>query len=257
MGIFDFFIKKWTGSSQSATAMVDFTHKRYHARYIINERDLCTVEHARHGLFRVIDLSHHGCLIEPVADSSLDQCVVPTVIDLSVCGSSIRLEVSQCQRRKNGWGMVFKHVHENSIRSLSAIIEPIRCGSTAIAMPSDIGKDGIMSKFRRRFQGDGPFDLVFEKNESGKLIFMMATMRRATEYGSVIWENGNVLTKKSIDHNGEGARMSQTPEVDRSLVWACAAGCIGMKFSEGAQCAKALNEWLSTESQRVSISKIS
>jgi hypothetical protein len=205
----------------------------------------------------VIDLSHHGCLVESVADSTFEHCTVPAVIDLSVCGETIRLEVSQCQRRKNGWGLVFKHVHESSIRNLSLIIEPIRCGSTSIAMPSDPTKDGVMAKYRRRFQGDGPFDLVFEKDELGHVVFLMATIRRGAEYGSVIWERGQVLTKKSVDHKGDGARMGQTPEVDRSLVWACAAGCLGMKFSEGAQCAKVLNEWLSQESQRSPISKSS
>jgi hypothetical protein len=257
MGIFDFFSKKPAQGSQEGAAVVGFTHKRYHARYLMNERDLCTVEHAQHGLFRVIDLSHHGCLVESVADSTFEHCAVPAVIDLTVCGNTIRLEVSQCQRRKNGWGLVFKHVHESSIRNLSIIIEPIRCGSTAVAIPSDPTKDGVMSKYRRRFQGDGPFDLVFEKDDAGQLVFLMATIRRGAEYGSVIWEKGHVLTKKSIDNKGDGARMGQTAEVDRSLVWACAAGCLGMKFSEGAQCAKALNEWLSADAQKTPISKIS
>ena len=249
MGFFDLFKIKDSSNNEASSALADYAHKRYHARYIINERDLCTVEHSRHGLFRVIDLSHHGCLVESVADANLDQCSLPALVDLSMCGSSIRLEVSQIQRRKNGWGLVFRHVHETSIRNLGNFIEPLRFGSSSIVMPADHDKDGVMSRMRRRFQGDGPFDVMCEKNDAGKPVFLMATMRRGGEYGSVIWDNGRVLTKKSIDNKGDGARMAQTSDVDRALVWACAVGCLGLKFPEGSLCAKALNDWLSAQGQ--------
>jgi hypothetical protein len=252
--MFDFLSKMKVLASQPA-GMAEFIHKRYHARYLVNDRGLCTVDHQRHGLFRVIDLSHHGCLVESVADSTLDQCALPFTIDLNMCGAKIRLEVSQCQRRKNGWGLVFRHVHESSIRSISGFIEPMRWGSSAIAIQADRGNDGLMAKYRRRFQGDGPFDLVYEKNDAGQIVFLMATIRRGTEYGSVIWDNGRVVTKKSIDHKGDGARMAQTADVDNALVWACAATCLGMKYVEGAQCAKALNEWLSAEAKTSNLSK--
>jgi hypothetical protein len=257
MGMFDFLLKRSTSAFQGHAPLAGFTHKRFHARYLMNDRDLCTVTHSQWGLFRVIDLSHHGCLVESVVDSSFELSTVPMALDLTVCGALIRLEVSQCQRRKNGWGLVFKHGHESSIRSLSHLIEPIRYGSTAVVLPGDAAKDGLMAKYRRRFQGDGPFDLVYEKDDFGQLVFMMATIRRGAEYGSVIWEKGLIVTKKSIDNNGDGARMGQTSEVDKALVWACAAACLGMKFTEGAQCARALNEWLSIESQRTSIARTS
>jgi hypothetical protein len=243
MGIFDF-LGFSRPSDEKASAMAEFAHRRFHARYMINERDLCTIEHSRHGLFRVVDLSHHGCLVESVADATLENCALPTLIDLTVCGSSIRLEVSQCQKRKNGWGLVFKHVHESSIRSLGGFIEFLRYGSSAIAMQSDPEKDGVMSKFRRRFQGDGPFDLIFEKDQTGKPVFLMVTLRRGAEYGSVIWDKGVVVTKKTIDHRGEGARMAQTADVDLTWVWAAAVSCLGLKFVEGATCARLFNEWL-------------
>ena len=254
MGIFDF-VSKWIGFSQNSGGIGEYTHKRYHARYLINDRDLCTIDHDKCGLFRVIDVSHHGCLVEGVADSSFDSCALPFLVDFSLCGAKVRLEVSQCQRRKNGWALVFRHAHETSIRSISGFIEPIRWGSSAIAMNNDRENDGVMAKFRRRFQGDGPFDLMFEKDEKGQVVFLMATVRRGIEYGCVIWDKGNVSTKKSVDQKGVGARMAQTQEVDRDLVWTCAASCIGMKFVEGAQCAKALNEWLSASDRRVPYSK--
>ena len=245
MGILDF-LGFTRASGNSSPSMAEFAHRRFHARYMINERGLCTIEHSRHGLFRVVDLSHHGCLVEGVADASFENCAVPALVDLTVCGTAIRLEVSQCQKRKNGWGLVFKHVHESSIRSLGGFIDFLRCGSSAIAMASDVDKDGVMCKLRRRFQGDGPFDLLFEKDQDGKPVFLMVTLRRASEYGSVIWENGTVITKKSIDHRGEGARMAQTLEVDHTLVWAAAVSCLGLKFVEGAICAQLLNDWLNS-----------
>lgn len=243
MGLFDIFgSKSITGGDLQGT-LLDYEHKRYHARYIVNNRDLSTIEHVRHGLFRVVDLSHHGCLVEAVADASFDNCSLPTIVDLSVCGSNLRLEVSQCQRRKTGWGLIFRHVHESSIRSLGQFIEPLRCGSSVESLPVDATKDGVMTKMRRRFQGDGPFELVFERDTSGQLVFLMATFRIGNHDGSVIWEHGDVITKKSDSH--EGARMARTSDVDRDLVWTCAVSCLGMKFAEGALCAKALSDWLS------------
>ncbi|MEI6397881.1 MAG: hypothetical protein WCO71_03830 [Pseudomonadota bacterium] len=243
MGILDFFGFSKPSDDKSSD-MAEFAHRRFHARYMINERDLCTIEHSRHGLFRIVDLSHHGCLAEAVAEASLENCAVPTLIDLTICGFIIRLEVSQCQKRRNGWALVFKHVHESSIRNLSGFIEFLRYGNSAIAMQTDTAKDGVMSKYRRRFQGDGPFDLLFEKDQAGKPSFLMVTLRRGAEYGSVIWDNGIVITKKTIDHRGEGARMAQTAEVDQTLVWAAAVSCLGLKFVEGATCAQLLNDWL-------------
>ena len=249
MGFFESFRTKMTFGLDGESELSDFAHKRYHARYIVNDRGLCTIEHSRHGLFRVVDLSHHGCLVEPVSDSSFDACSFPALVDLSVCGSTIRLEVSECQRRKNGWGVVFRHVHESSIRNLSQFIVPLRLGSSVVALPSDPGKDGVMSKLRRRFVGEGPFELVFEKNESGKTIFMMATIRYGQVDGSVIWDNGRVMTKKSFDH--EGARMALTTESDQGLVWLSAVACLGIKFTEGAICAKILHDWLSAHAMPV------
>ena len=158
MGFFEFLASKVSPAQQAQSELDGYAHQRYHARYIVNNRDLCVIEHPKHGMFRVVDLSHHGCLVEPVADASFDQVRFPTSLNLSVCGSSVKLEAAQCQRRRNGWALVFRHVHEKSIKDLGGFIEPLRTGSTAVSLESDPGRDGIFAKvltewLAGRFQG--------------------------------------------------------------------------------------------------------
>ena len=245
MGIFDFFKSKGKSEKDAAASMPP---KRFHARYKLNNPDLCLLEHARFGLFRVLDLSYHGCLVEAVGTGSFEQCTYPGLIEFSVAGSILSLESNQCQRRKVGWGLVFKHNGESSIRSVGTLIEPMRCGDSAIFLPASTAKDGTQSRFRRRYQGDGPFDLMVEQNEAGKIIFIMATVRRLSEYGCVVWDNGVVVTKKTVDADGVGARMSQTEEVDTALVYVSILTCLGLKFPDGGICAKILTDWLGEQS---------
>ncbi len=255
MGFFDFLISKASSGETASSELESYAHQRYHARYVVNNRDLCTIEHPRHGQFRVVDLSHHGAFVEPVADASFEGSSFPMTVNISLCGTAVRVEVSQCQRRRNGWGMVFRHVHEQSIRNVGAFIEPLRMGSSALALGSDPMRDGVFSKLRRRFHGDGPFEVVFEKNEAGDPVFVMATMRNGLSDGSVIWNKGAVITKRSADT--EGARMPRTVEVDEDLVWTCAAACLGLKFPEGATCAKVLNDWLAMQTSPIPLAKSS
>jgi hypothetical protein len=255
MGFFDFLTSRTSSLGKSSTELESYAHQRYHARYIVNNRDLCTIEHTKHGTFRVVDLSHHGAFIEPVADANFDSSSCPTFVDLNLCGTVIRVEVSQCQRRRNGWGLVFRHAHEHSIQNIAAFIEPLKLGSSSMALDVDPARDGLFSKVRKRFQGDGPFEVVYEKNDLGEPVFVMATLRRHHADGCVIWEKGSVITKKAADT--EGARMPRTSEVDEDLVWACAAACLGMKFPEGASCAKVLHDWLMTRSPDMHLAKSS
>lgn len=242
MGIFDFLISKSSPKGSSDSHLDGYAHQRYHARYILNNRDLCLVDHPKYGLFRVVDLSHHGCLVEPMSDASFDSASFPLALNLRLCGTSVKLEASQCQRRRQGWALVFRHVTEHSIREIGSFIEPLRVGSTASALESDSDRDGIYTKYRRRFLGDGPFEVVFEKNEAGDPVFVMVTIRMGSGDGCVIWNKGSVVTKRSNDT--EGAFMPKTKQIDEELVWQCAATCLGMKFAEGSSSSRVLNDWL-------------
>jgi hypothetical protein len=246
MGIFEFFKFKDASAPANLSAI---TPKRFHARYKLNSPDLCFLEHARYGLFSVVDISYHGCLVEAIGDASFDNCTYPGLLELSLGGSNLRLEASQSQRRKKGWGIIFKHSGESSIRSLGTFVEALRYGDSAISLANSPGRDGAVSRFRRRYQGDGPFDLLVEVNEAGKLIFIMVSVRRFNEYGCIIWDNGNLITKKTIDSVGVGARMAQTHEVDLGLVEVSILSCIGLKFPDGALCAAILCDWVKTHSE--------
>lgn len=255
MGIFDFLISKASRENSSTSHLDGLAHHRYHARFILNNRDLCMVEHPKHGMFRVVDLSHQGCMVESISDSSFDTSNFPLLMDLSLCGSSIKVEVSQTQRRRGGWALVFRHVHEQSVKALGEFIEPLRMGSSAVLLEANAERDGIHWRRRRRFVGDGSFELVYEKSESGDLSFFMVTMRLTPGAGSVIWNQGEILTKKSPET--EGAFMPKTPQVDDELVWTCAASCLGMKFLEGAIVAKVLHNWLNSKPSSYQLAKSS
>lgn len=255
MGIFDFLFSKTSSQSAASKHGDVYAHQRYHARYVINNRDLCVMEHPKHGLFRVVDLSHHGCLVEPMTQASLEAVNPPFFMNLRLCGSSIKVEASECQRRRHGWALVFRHAQEASIADLGRFIEPLRIGRSSVVLDADFERDGIFAKLRRRFIGDGPFEVVFEKNEHDEPSFVMVTLRQGAGDGCVIWNQGTVMTKKSPDT--EGAFMPRTEHVDEELVWACASACLGMKFPEGAIAAKVLTDWLSAQSSVLPLAKSS
>lgn len=245
MGMFDFLFSKTSSKNGSAESVSAYAHQRYHARYVINNRDLCVLEHQKYGVFRVVDLSHHGCLVEPLSSASLESSSLPSFMNLRLCGASVRVETSECQRRRHGWALVFRHSQDTSIRDLGRFIEPLRIGSSSVGLDVDFERDGIFAKVRRRFIGDGPFEVVYEKNEHGEPVFVMVTLRYGTGDGCVIWNQGNIMTKKTAAT--EGAFMPKTSQVDEELVWLCASTCLGMKFPEGANSAKVLHDWLANQ----------
>lgn len=248
VGIFDYF-KRLTKSASATegNAALELTTRRYHTRYQLVDHSMILLEHPRGGLFRVIDLSFNGCLVHGVADASLDAVVAPFMIDLSIVGKIIRIEVAEVQKRRQGWGLVFRHEggSDGSMVQLSKVLDPLRCGASAIQVSPENATDIMKSRLRKRFSGEGPFDLLIERDSAGKLAFAMITIRRGPEYGSVIWENGVVITKLNVDSRGVGARMAQTAEPDRELVWTCTVACLGIKFQDGAVIAHLLFDWLS------------
>ena len=254
MGFLDFF--KFNKTAEKPT-QGNMPPKRYHARYKLANPGLCLMEHARFGLFSVADLSYHGCLVIPVGDATFADCQYPGLVEISLGGTSLRMEVSQCQLRKQGWGLIFKHSNDSSIRSIGTYIEPLRCGSSAISLATAPARDGAQSRFRRRYQGDGPFDLMVEQNEAGEVVFIMATVRRGSEYGCVVWDNGTLITKKTMDAEGVGARMGQTVEVDKQLVWVSLITCMGLNFPDGAVCAKKFDTWLKANPTLIPMEKSS
>ena len=254
MGFLDIFKFKKTAETAPRGNMQP---RRFHARYQLGNPHLCLMEHARFGLFSIVDLSYHGCLVAPVGDATFGDCKYPGLVEISLGGSSLRMEVAQCQPRKQGWGMVFKHSNESSIRSIGTYIEPLRCGNSAISLATAPSRDGAQSRFRRRYQGDGPFDLMVEQNEAGEIIFIMATVRRGSEYGCVMWDDGTLVTKKTMDAEGVGARMAQTAEVDKALVWVSLVTCLGLKFPDGPLCAEKLDKWLKSNEALIPMQKSS
>lgn len=247
MGIFDYF-KRLTrsGSEMHGGTAVELASRRYHTRYQLSDHTMILMEHPRGGLFRVIDISFNGCLVQGVVDATLDAAAVPFIVDLSVVGRTFRIEVAQVQKRRTGWALIFRHDggSDGSLIALTKVIEPLRYGSSAIQISPENSSDIMKARLRKRFSGEGPFDLLVERDTSGKLNFAMITVRRGQEYGSVIWEQGNVVTKLNLDNQGVGARMAQTAKPDADLVWTCAIACVGTKFSEGALVAHLLLEWL-------------
>jgi hypothetical protein len=221
--------------------------RRYFNRYLINCPDICMLKHPEKGTFKILNLSYQGALIQGMAGSTLDQLKLPTNVELSACGVSATFSIFKALQRDGLWVIHFEHSGEGSIQSMGSFVEPVRCGSSAVAMPTDPSKPLAPGTTRVRFFGDGPFDILIEKNKSGEITFIMATIRRGAEYGSVTWNNGLLRTQKTMDTDGVASRMGQTQDVDRKLVWTCAMACLGLNFPEGPACAKLLSESLASD----------
>ena len=248
MGLFDLFKKNDLHHADVQAGTPGKADQRLHARHVINDSDLCVVESEKGGIFGVLNLSHFGCLVKPLGEGSFLSLAPPFQVKLNICGRARDISVLKCEHRKDCWALVFKHDQPESLLLMSDMIAPLASGSSAIAIPGDPAKDGVMTKFRRRFRGDGPFDMTLERNDTGALTFIMITiMSHSGEYASLIWDQGRVITKKAVDNSGVGARMTQTREVDLRLAMTCAAACLSMKFTEGAECARLITAWIRSQ----------
>ena len=250
MGLFDLFKKNDQDHAGVQVGANVKTDQRMHTRHVINDPDLCMVEHEKGGIFRVLNISHFGCLVKPSGEASFVSLTPPFQVSLNLCGRPRDISVLRCEQRKDLWALVFKHDQPESLLLMSDMIAPLASGSTTIAIPSDPAKDGVMTKFRQRFRGDGPFDITLERNATGALAFIMITiLTHSGEYASLIWDQGRVITKKAVDNSGVAARMTQTQEADLRLAMTCAAACLSMKFTEGAECARLITAWIHTQSR--------
>lgn len=244
MSVRDFFkslIQRFSGVSVGG---LNKNERRYFNRCPINDPSLMTIKHNEKGSFKVHNLSYQGALIEGISGSSFNGSTLPTSIELISFGTSMALKVFKVEQRDGTWVIHFEHDGEGSIQNLGSFVEPIRCGNTAVSMPTDPSKILAPGMTRVRFFGDGPFDILIEKTNIGNITFVMATIRRGVSYGSVTWNNGTVHTQKSIDNDGVSARMGQTQELDQKLVWTCAMACLGLNFPDGPACAKILADSL-------------
>ena len=229
-------------TGQKTAGGLNKNERRYFNRYSINNPKICTLNHAERGKFQIANLSYQGALVEGLLGSSLNELAVPITVELDACGIFATFRVFKIEPRDGGWVVHFEHSGEGSIQSLGAFVEPVRCGNSAVSMPTDPSKALLPGMTRVRFFGDGPFDILIEKKETGEIKFIMATIRRVAEYGSLTWSHGQLHTQKNVDSEGVSSRMSQTQDVDRKLVSSCALACLGLNFPEGPACAKILSE---------------
>jgi hypothetical protein len=218
--------------------------RRMHERFLINAPELCSLE-TSDGTSKLVihDLSYKACYVELLSGDVLDTSVHPAPMVLNALTSKYVLSVQSIRKRKAGWVVVFSHETETELLNLSYVMDPMRNGSTAVEIPEDTGKrrQGV---HRKRYIGDGPFDLVVERDDAGEIKFVMVTLRRGDVYGTVIWENGQVLTKKNLDRQGVGARMAQTADPDRDLILGAAVSCLALKYADGHQVARLFKNWL-------------
>jgi hypothetical protein len=246
MGLLDV-VKGWISNEDgetldSSNTAGQFKTRRFHIRYKIIEPSLFHISIAGRGRFRVVDISYNGCLIEPEGTTNLDAVLVPVSGCFELLGLNIPVQVIDVQKRRSGWGLRLDLPNEDTIIRIGKVIEPLRCGSSAIPVSEDIHSHQLTKGLQKRFTGDGPFDLVYERDANGGVVLGMVTLRVGDVYSSVIWENGTVITKKNADKIGVGARMAQTVIPDREIIVTAAIACLGMNVYEGGHMARLLRD---------------
>lgn len=241
MSVFNFLkqaFNRITGST--IDGFINQNERRYFNRYTIHAPELILLRHPAKGSFKVLNLSYQGALIAPIKDETLSGLMLPADFDLCAFGNTVKFRVSRAEQRDGLWVIQFEHSGEGSIQNIGSFVEPVRCGSTAVQMPVDSSRTIVKDAVRVRYFGDGPFDILVEKKPSGEVTYFMATIRRGPDYGSVTWNSGQVTTQKTVDRDGVAARMAQTQETDKKLIWMCAMACLGLNFPEGHVCAHLL-----------------
>ena len=240
-------LKKKLGAINKSEAVVPattFKQRRLHVRYDIGDRDLCTIEVANSGSFRIVNLCFNACLVDGGPNLQLVAADVGKVAILRTLGEEVSFEVKEILSRTGGlWVIIFNHNDERSLLALSRIIELLRCGHSAVAASQISAENNGKILSKARFTGDGPFDLSIERDQQGSIQSAMVTIRRGNVYCSVQWEAGRLVTKRSVDQQGVGARMLQTAEVDVEVVSMASLACLGMKYPVGPETARLFKPW--------------
>lgn len=220
-----------------------YATRRSFQRFVIKETDLLTAQDENGQGYRTVDLSYRGCLLEPITPQDVKTPSVPgpkSTIVFKCLGLEVPVIVLEAHVRRNGIAILFASQEDASLVTLSHLIEPLRCGSTSVIMKPQTTYNEPIYLHRKRFIGDGPFDLVVERDQQGDVSFVMGSIRINEVYGSVILEKGHLVTKKSIDKQGVGARMLQTKSVDQDLVTLIFIACISAPFHEAGLAARAI-----------------
>ena len=234
----------------STSTPANIISRRKHPRYQINGD-------ARKSHWRVLfadgitasigDLSFKGAFIKFNGNEEKNITLLPCSVDLKVFRTSIPAQIVSIEKRKHGCGVLFSGSDDEFIVGVSKVIGLLKLGSTCleVSQNGDKGPSFTQDLNRKRYMGDGPTDLVIDRDSNSQsIIFSMITIRVGQTYGSVIFDKGIIITKKNIDSTGVGARMAQTPQVDQELVQIAAVICSGMKFSDASEIAALLGDWL-------------
>ncbi|MCX6116915.1 MAG: hypothetical protein NT027_05195 [Proteobacteria bacterium] len=246
MGLLDILKGKFWGENSIQIGTSSHQHtRRAQVRFQMNNSKFCFLETPTGTKYVVKDLSYMACYVEPMQESNESLMAENASVKIYLFGTKIGLPISNLKKRGMGWVVSFTHKDEQFFLQLASVLEPLRFGNTSVEMANDPSKSAASSELiRKRYIGEGPFDLVCERDASDKIVFAMVTMRRAEVYFSVLLENGHVITKQNVDSRGVGARMAQTAEPDSKLVYAAAAGCFGVSNRDGRDVSSLLHDWL-------------
>jgi len=236
------FFKKLFKADSVVTASKDApeqVQRRLHQRYPLNVSSLFACESDLLGTLPVSNISHFGCFASVDNPEALSTAVsLPTMANLRVAGFCKPIEVVKILPRAGGVGIAFKHGSIDDFHAMRDLMAPIHWGHTAVAIGEEaLAHGGVRSKFR----GEGPFDLVLEREASGAIRNLMLTfLTPGGVYASVSFDGVDLVTSWAIDQVGVGTRMEQTANVDEGLVRMGIIALLGIPQAFGQECASML-----------------
>ncbi len=240
------FFKKLFKAESSASPPKDpaeQAQRRLHQRYPLNVSSLFVCESDIFGTLSVSNISHFGCfaLVEN-PEALLASVSLPVMANLRVAGFCKPVEIVKILARPRGFGMAFRHASIEDFHAMRDLMAPIHWGHTSVAIGEEVLANGDV---RLKFRGEGPFDLVLDRDASGALKNLILTfLTPGGVYASVSFDRAELVTSWAIDQVGVGARMEATTKIDEGLVRMGVIALLGMPQSFGRECASAIFEHL-------------
>lgn len=240
------FFKKLFKAESSASPPKDpaeQSQRRLHQRYPLNVSSLFVCESDLLGTLSVSNISHFGCFaLAENPDALSPEISLPVRANLRVAGFCKPVEIVKILPRPRGFGMAFRHASIEDFHAMRDLMAPIHWGHTTVAIGEEaLGNGGLRLKFR----GEGPFDLVIDRDASGALKNLILTfLTPAGVYASVAFDGADLLTSWAIDQVGVGSRMEATTKVDEGLVRMGIIALLGIPQTFGQECASTLFQHL-------------
>jgi hypothetical protein len=203
---------------------------RLHARYVVHGDGIATLK-LDNGLSGIVkDISYGGMAVRFGQETQALQEGLPSSLrgTLHLLDQSVKCRLSPVRVVSQNSKVLFvgfslHHEGPETLVFLRDFIEPLRCGRSMAALPTDLRQDRYRGPEWSCYRGEGPTDLLVKSLRDDEIEEGLLTFRINEAYCEITYKNGVLKTGRNIDREGVAVRMGSNieanPQILRSAIY--------------------------------------